>query len=89
MSAPCGAGSLRSNSKMLTDLPPSGTGIVGFGYGPTARHTPRHRFFHAGDRLSAARDTCLRPLLQCLGEIFPVSLPTGDEFQPGDDLIAP
>jgi hypothetical protein len=74
---------------MLADLPPGCTVVIGFGYGLIARHTSRHRFLHAGDRLSSTREARLRPLPHRLGEIFAVSLPTGYELQPGNDLLAP
>ena len=74
---------------MLADFPPSRAGIISFRYGAVAGHSLGHRFLHARDGLSAARAARLRALLHCLGEILPVSLPSGHELQPGDDLVAP
>jgi len=74
---------------MLADLPPSRPGIVSVRYGAVAGHALGHRFLHAPDGLAAARAARLRPFSHRLGEILPISLPSGHELQPGDDLVAP
>src|SRR6266508_5227064 len=89
ISPPGGAGGLRSDSKMRADFPPGRPGVVSFGYGLIARHALRHRFPHACDRLSRPRQARMRPFPHRLGEILPVALPTGDELESGDDLLAP
>ena len=89
MSSPGGAGGLCSDSKMRADFPPGRPGVISFGYGLVARHALRHRFPHTCDRLSRPRQARLRPFSHRLSEILPIPLPTGDELEPGDDLLAP
>src|SRR5260221_12361547 len=88
ISPPRGTGSLRGEAKMRADLPPGGSGVIGLRYGPIASHPGCDRLLHIRDRLSTAREARLRPFPQCLGEGYPVALPTGDELEPRDHLLA-
>jgi len=89
MSPRRGARSLRGNAKMRADLPPGRAGCIRLRYGAIARHPGCDRSLHSRDRLSTARETRLRPLLQCLGKSCAVAVPAGDELEPRDDLLAP
>src|SRR5260221_12056317 len=88
ISPPRGTGSLRGEAKMRADLPPGGSGVIGLRYGPIASLPGCDRLLHIRDRLSTAREARLRPFPQCLGENYPVALPTGDELEPRDHLLA-
>src|SRR5262245_37049900 len=86
---PGGAGGLCSDSIMVADLPPRRSGVVSFGYGLIARRALRHRFSHACDRFSRPRQSRTRAFPHRLGEILLVALPTCDELESGDHLLAP